>query len=99
MLITKEEVMSESPTPLTPDQLLPDGQDGRDINGTYVRKGTVGAFIQNVKSLDSAHQGTPEYDALVDQITAAKPMLDALEIFAVFEVRDPQIAALFQGRG
>jgi hypothetical protein len=91
-------IMSEGQTPLTPDQMLPDGLDGRDIKGTYVRKGTVGAFVQNVKSLGATQPGTPDYELLADQIRAARPMLEALDIFDVFEVRDPRIAALLDSQ-
>jgi hypothetical protein len=80
--------------PITPDAMLPDGLEGREIQGTYVRKGTVGAFIQNVRTLESVQAGTPEYDALVAEIRQAKPMLAALDLFEVFEVRDPKVAAL-----
>jgi hypothetical protein len=91
----KEVVMSdEVRAPITPDGMLADGLDGREIQGTYVRKGTVGAFIQNVKTLESVKAGTPEYETLVAEIRQAKPMLVALDLFEVFEVRDPNVAAL-----
>lgn len=82
--------------PVTPDSMLADGLDGRDIQGTYVRKGTVGAFIQNVKALESVEAGTPEYEALIDEIRRAKPMLAALDVFDVFDIRDRTVAALLE---
>ena len=82
--------------PITPDAMLADGLEGREIQGTYVRKGTVGAFIQNVKTLESVKSGTPEYDALVDEIRKAKPVLVALDLFEVFDIRDPHVAALLE---
>lgn len=87
--------MSENTrAPITPDAMLADGLEGREIQGTYVRKGTVGAFIQNVKSLASVEPGTSEYEALAAEIRRAKPTLVALDLFEVFDIRDPKVTAL-----
>jgi hypothetical protein len=79
---------------LTPEDLLADGAEGTEIGGIYVRKGTVASFIQNVKALQNLAAGSADFDAVVDQLRAVQPALEALEIFDVFEVRDPRIVEL-----
>ena len=81
-------------TPLTPHDLLADGADGIVINGTFVRKGSIGSFIQSVMLLPGLSEESEEFRAIADQIRAITPALDAVGLFEVFEVRDPRVAAI-----
>jgi hypothetical protein len=38
--------------PITPQDVLADGPEGDRFEGTYVRKGSIAAFIANVKLLE-----------------------------------------------
>lgn len=84
-------------TPLTPQDLLADGVEGTVVNGTYIRKGSIAAFIQNVKMLQDTPSGTPQYHAIAEQIRTVKPALDALDMFDVFELRDRRVCDILRG--
>jgi hypothetical protein len=78
----------------TPQDVLPDGVEGTDFGGEYVRKGTIAAFIANARLLESLPKGTPEYEDTATQLRALKPALDAVGLFDVVTIRDPAVAAL-----
>jgi hypothetical protein len=86
--------MTEHLKPLTPVDVLADGADGTVINGTYVRKGSIASFIQNAKLLSGVASDSPEFHTIADQIRAIKPALEALDLFTVFEVRDPRVVEI-----
>lgn len=67
------------------------------INGTFVRKGSIASFIQNVKLLPGLSEESAEFQAIADQIRRVKPALDAVGLFDVFEVRDPRVTAILAG--
>ncbi|WP_326617526.1 hypothetical protein OG863_09050 [Streptomyces decoyicus] len=83
-----------TPAPLTPQDVLADGQEQAEFNGVLVRKGSIAAFIGNAKALENLAPGTSEYEAVAQQIRDLKPALDALELFDVVEIRNPDVAAL-----
>ncbi|MFM0047807.1 hypothetical protein [Paraburkholderia sediminicola] len=70
------------------EQLLPDHLNQDEFNGVTVRKGTVGAFLENARiwvtlSAPEANKMIAEHD-----IIDALPALRAIGIFDVFEIRD-----------
>jgi hypothetical protein len=80
--------------PTTPEDVLADGADGTMINGTYVRKGSIAAFILNAKLLSGVASDSPEFRTIAAQIRSLKPALDALDLFEVFTVRDPRVVEI-----
>ncbi|MGW7575692.1 hypothetical protein [Streptomyces sp. NPDC054765] len=83
-----------STKPVTPQDVLADGQEVAEFNGVFVRKGSIAAFIGNAKALDDLEPGTPEHEAVAQQIRDLKPGLDALGLFDVVEIKNPDVAAL-----
>ncbi|WP_431262975.1 hypothetical protein ACQ859_23270 [Roseateles chitinivorans] len=74
--------------------LLPDGQNQIERNGTVIRKGTVGAFLVNAKTWgDPAAEAGRRADAERD-IVEALPALRELGLFDVLDVRDERLRAL-----
>ena len=74
--------------------LLPDGQNQIERNGTVIRKGTVGAFLVNAKTWgDPAVEASRRADAERD-IVEALPALRELGLFDVLDVRDERLRAL-----
>jgi hypothetical protein len=90
-------VTDNASTPLTPQDVLADGAEGTSFDGTYIRKGTVAAFIGNVRRLDAAAPGSAEHQAVAAQIHALAPALEKLGIFDVFALRDPRVSAIVSG--
>jgi len=91
----EEAVMGNEP--VRPEDVLPDGADGTEIDGAYVRKGSVAAFIGNVRALAEAESSTPRWAAIVAQLRELKPALDRIGVLEVFEIRDPVLRALVDG--
>jgi hypothetical protein len=76
--------------------MLPDGQNQIERNGTVIRKGTVGAFLVNARlwsdpAAEAARRGDAERD-----IVEAIPALRELGLFDVLEIRDARLRALVQ---
>ncbi|MEO6084230.1 MAG: hypothetical protein ABIQ18_14115 [Umezawaea sp.] len=82
----------------TPQDVLPDGAEGAEFHGEYVRKGTIAAFIANAKLLQSLPVGTPEYQDAATQLRTLKPALDAVDLFDVVTIRDPAVVTLLSGQ-
>jgi hypothetical protein len=84
--------MSEQP--VRPEDLLPAGVDSGVINGTEVRKGSVAAFVANAKRLETVDPAADEYAALVSQLRALKPALQAVGLLDVFAPRSARVAEI-----
>ncbi|MDH0864705.1 hypothetical protein [Mitsuaria sp. GD03876] len=74
--------------------MLPDGQNQIERNGTTIRKGTVGAFLVNAKvwgdpAAAAGHRAQAEHD-----IVEAIPALRELGLFDVLDLRDARLKAL-----
>ncbi|MCO8589001.1 hypothetical protein [Burkholderia multivorans] len=75
------------------EQLLPDDQDRLDAGDTTIRKGTVGAFLINVRVLTDPHASTAERARAEADVLDALPALRALGLFDVLDVRDRALRA------
>ena len=82
--------------PVSPEDVLADGLEGAEFNDRYVRKGTIRAAIENIKTLNSLTPGTAEYQAHAEALRELTPSLEALELLDHFEPRDPVIAELLR---
>ncbi|TRX76568.1 hypothetical protein [Pseudomonas mangiferae] len=78
--------------------ILPDHLDHIRINGTVVRKGSVGAFLANAAAFSDPTLTDAARQAVLDDIEAALPALRALGLFEVLEIRDPQLRAFVEAR-
>lgn len=74
--------------------LLPDDTNVARVNGELVRKGTIGAFLVNARTLMAGTAATQEQTSARAHIIEALPALEALGVFDVFEVRDPALREL-----
>jgi hypothetical protein len=79
---------------MKPNELLPDGVDSMEINGQTVRKGTIGAFIQNALALGDTAIDAGARQALEADLLELLPSMKALQVFEVFEIRDPEVREL-----
>jgi hypothetical protein len=82
--------------------VLPDGQDFTVINGQTLRKGSVGAFLANVRILEDANACVADKRAAEQDMVTLIPTLDALGLFDVFELRSPTLrdeVARLRGHG
>jgi hypothetical protein len=71
--------------------IIPDGQDFTVIDGHTVRKGSVGAFLANVRVLEDANVPADARRIARDDLLSLVPTLDALGLFDVFELRSPAL--------
>ena len=77
---------------------LPDTQNEVQINGTTVRKGTVGAFLVNATAFSDPTNTPAVRDAALRDIEEALPALQVLGLFEVLEIRDPKLRAFVDAR-
>lgn len=77
--------------------VLPDGMNQGTFNGIAVRKGTVGAFLANVRVCADPTSSDETQAAARRDIQDAMPALRALGLFDLLEVRDPALREWLQG--
>ena len=83
---------------MRPEDILPDHVNEIAIDGTPVRKGSVGAFLANARVLlDDTSTAAARRDA-ESHIADLMPALVALGLFEIFHVRDPRLQALIDAR-
>jgi hypothetical protein len=80
-------------TPIRPEDLLPDDQSIADLGGVRIRKGSAGAFVQNVQALATVEPGSAEEAAVLAQARAIGRTLRDVGFFEVFALRDERLAA------
>lgn len=86
--------MIDQPHPSRPEDVLAAGVDHAEIDGMSARKGTVAAFVRNARRWAEPDIASPERALLTSAIAEAVPVLRALGLFEVLEVRDPALRAL-----
>jgi len=79
---------------IQPEDVLPDDVSRKVMNDVAVRKGSVAAFVANVKALETLAATTPEYAEVVAQLQALAPAVAAVGLFDVFELRSTEIAKI-----
>jgi hypothetical protein len=77
-----------------PEDVLSDAVNTVTVNGIDVRKGTVAAFVANVKLLESLPPANPDRQPIEAQLRALAPALNAMGVLDVFAPRSPEVAAL-----
>jgi len=92
-----EDAMSEVGA-VRPSDVLPDDLDVGIMNGVSVRKGTIGAFVANVKLLEGLDPSDPGYREVVDQLRALVPAVRAVGVFDVLAPRSPVLAEIIAER-
>lgn len=76
--------------------ILPDGQNSVSVNGSTIRKGSVGAMLANWRIISSTGDDSARQQAMAD-LMALLPALHALGLFDIMQARDPRLAALIAG--
>ncbi len=78
--------------PKKPEDVLPDQDDFRTLEGIRVRKGTIYAAMQNMELLE---EGTPkERSAALKAIEDLAPALIVLGVHRHFQCRNPDVEAV-----
>ena len=78
------------------EEVLPDDVNQNEINGVLIRKGSIGAFLANAKTLaDPA--ASAEARAIAERdIVQALPALRATGLFDVLQIRNEQLRAFVE---
>ena len=79
---------------MKPHELLPDGLDSLFLGGQTVRKGTIGAFIQNALALADPRTETNARQILEAETLELIPSMQALQLFDIFDIRDGELRKL-----
>jgi hypothetical protein len=80
------------PEPVLPEHLMPDEANFAEVNGITVRKGTMGAFLANLRILSSMPHDAPDREAVVEQCRQALPTMRENGLFDLFIFRSPELA-------
>ena len=75
------------------DQFLPDDIDQIDLGDMTIRKGTVAAFLCNARVWCDARASDEARAEAETDMREALPVLRALGLFDVFEIRDSALRA------
>lgn len=78
------------------EELLPDHVNTGEFNGITVRKGTIGAFLINVKTVEKPDMTDAQREQLFEEMRQAVPALQALGLLDVFEARDPALRSFIE---
>jgi hypothetical protein len=78
------------------EEVLPDDVNQNEINGVVIRKGSIGAFLANAKTLaDPA--ASAEARAIAERdIVQALPALRATGLFDVLQIRNERLRAFVE---
>ena len=82
------------PSPVRPEDVLPENQNSAEINGAVVRKGTVAAFLANVVTLSALPPDSPDREPIIEQLRRSAQALRQIGLFEVFELRSRELAEL-----
>lgn len=80
--------------PIRPEDLLPDDTDIAELGGVLIRKGSAGAFVQNVLALGRVEPGSADEQAVLAEARAGAANLKATGFFEVLALRDERVAEL-----
>jgi hypothetical protein len=83
-------------TPIRPEDLLPDDVNIADMGGVPIRKGSAGAFVQNVQALARVEPGSADEAAVLAQARVIGQTLKEIGFFEVFTLRDQRLAAALE---
>jgi len=71
---------------------MPDDQNFAELNGITVRKGTMGAFLANLRILSGMSPDAPGRQAIIDQLRQGIPTMRENGLFELFTFRSPELA-------
>lgn len=76
---------------LTPEEILPDGDDFTDINGLKVRKGSIAAVLANIEILESHDSSKNEKQRAINIIKKLAPALNAIGLNKHVTWNNPEV--------
>lgn len=79
---------------MVPEDILADGQQHLDLDGLRVRKGSVAAFMANVRLLDAPDCLPAARERARADLLALLPGLRALGLFDVFALKSAAAQAI-----
>lgn len=78
--------------PVLPEHLMPDDQNFAELNGLTIRKGTMGAFLANLRILSGMPGDAPGREAILEQLRQGIPTMRENGLFELFTFRSPELA-------
>jgi hypothetical protein len=78
------------------DDMLKDDEHNRDFGGVNVRKGTIAAFIANVRVMTDPDAASDEISTARADIVSAVPALRAVGLLEVMSIKDERVRALVE---
>lgn len=83
---------------MKPKDLLPDEINSVEKDGITIRKGTIGAFTENIKIIESFDEGDSKFSEAVSDLLELVPALQKLGFFDFYSVKSVKVRTLIQER-
>jgi hypothetical protein len=85
------------PVIISPNDILSDDANAGVLDGVEVRKGTVGAWVANVKKLEALQPSDPGYAELAAYVREEAVKVKAVGVFDILAPRSPRLAEIING--
>jgi hypothetical protein len=83
---------------MKPQDILPDNINSVEKDGVVVRKGTLGAFTENIRMIDESLVGTPQKIEAVQDLYELIPALIKLKFFDYYKIRSDKVRKIILER-
>ncbi|HAF87257.1 MAG: hypothetical protein CMF38_02705 [Legionellaceae bacterium] len=81
---------------MRPEDIISDTQNEIMLNGVTVRKGTVGAFLANIDTLENSSSSVQEKEIAQSILEELAPAIKATGLLKHMTFKNQQIAAMFE---
>src|ERR1700691_5637983 len=78
--------------PVLPEHLMPGDRNFAEVNGITIRKGTMGAFLANLRILSGMPRDAPGREAVIEQLKQGIPTMRENGLFELFTFRSAELA-------
>ena len=81
---------------MKPKDILPDEVNSVEKDGVIIRKGTIGAFTENIRIIESSHESERAYNEASADLLRLIPALQKLRFFDFYSVKSARARKLIQ---
>jgi hypothetical protein len=81
---------------MKPKDILPDHINEVTKDGVTIRKGTIGAFTENIKIIESLNEGDNTYKNAVTDLLSLIPALKQLSFFEYYSIKSEKVRELLK---
>jgi adenylate cyclase class IV len=76
---------------MKPEDILKENENFVTIQGQEIRKGSIGAFMENCKIINQDNQSSEEYKTAIEDIKEQAGLLKKIGLFDIFEIKSSRL--------